>query len=75
MNTNFNSLRIEPDKVTTQYIGDGVYINAGLYSGEIIITANHHYSEERKYTDAIFIEPAVAKELLRYLKNVFNDHN
>lgn len=73
MNTNFNSLIIAPDKVTTQYIGDGVYINVGFYPGEIIITANHHYDESRKYTDAIFLEPQVAKELLRYLKNVFND--
>ena len=66
-------MKINIDMIKNEYLGDGVYANQGRTEGEIIITTGHHYDgdEDRDYRNIIYLDPYVAKELYRYLKNIF----
>lgn len=59
--------------IKNEYLGDGVYANEGGYPGEIILTTGTHYANEDEGSpeNIIFLDPSVAKELYRYLKNIF----
>lgn len=66
-------MKINIDMIKNEYLGDGVYANQGRMAGEIIITTGHHYDgdEDRDYPNIIYLDPEIAKQLYRYLKNVF----
>lgn len=68
-------MKINTDMIKNEYLGDGVYVNQGRMEREIIITTDHHYDgdEDRdgNYTNIVYLDPYVAKELYRYLKNIF----
>lgn len=68
-------MKINTDMIKNEYLGDGVYVNEGRFPSEIIITTGTHIDFEEE-TDIdpdniIYLDPSVAKELYRYLKNIF----
>lgn len=64
-------MKINIDMIKNEYLGDGVYANEGRFNGEIVLTSNSSYEERNVNTHCIFLDPSVAKELYRYLKNIF----
>lgn len=66
-------MKIKTDMIKNEYLGDGVYACQGRFEGEIVITTGHHFEPDNilDYENIIFLDPSVAKELYRYLKNIF----
>lgn len=53
-----------------RHCGDGAYVSHGDYKGEVVITANHHYTgrgpEEPEET--VFFSPEAVQSLVEWLK-------
>ena len=64
-------MKINIDMIKNEYLGDGVYANVGRFEGEIVLTANTDLENCQMGTPVICLDPSVAKELYRYLKNIF----
>lgn len=66
-------MKINIDMIKNEYLGDAVYANEGRFPGEVVLTTGHHFdvNELTAPDNIIFLDPSVAKELYRYLKNIF----
>ena len=60
------------ERIKTQYLGDGVYANVGNYNGEIILSTDHHVSDDGPVpSNLIYLDPPTARALHLYLKDIF----